>query len=1048
MPKIEKEFRLQDHLYLTKYLANKLGIKQIGDIQEFKDVEEGFSSEGTSYMFDELLSRPGRKISEDSLRKYDSNIRGFLGRLKRKRGQQFSLRYYQYLALLFSEIYLDLYFKNPVDLLNDLNDWIAKVNPYEGFSKYDLKKIAYWMATGSGKTLIMHVNYWQFQEYNKGSHKLEYDNIILVTSNDRMSQQHVNDLNQSGIPAQLFDGTRQGYFKRSKDVVKVISIHKLKLPEDKKGEGVTIDISTFGTKNLVFVDEGHKGNKSEDRKWKRTREQLAEDGFTWEYSATFGQIITNEKQESFKEYSKSIIFDYSYKYFFEDGYGKNFHILNLDSRKFLDTQVPKLLLADTISFYEQIKVYKNTEEIDEYNIEKPLWIFVGSKVRGLESDVLTVVKFLSSILNKDKEKLTQETQEILNGKSGILRPDRRDVFTRAYPEKNLVYLREKNISAEEVYEGIFNEIFHLSPGSMGKKLHLSDIKNAEGEIGLKAGASNKYFGVINIGNKRGFLKTVKKDVKDVIIESDTINESLFMKINEKTSLTILIGAKKFIEGWNSWRVSNMSLMNVGKREGPQIIQLFGRGVRLKGKNHSLKRSKFLPPPHPKHVDILETLNVYGVKANYMDQFREVIQKEDVPSYTLELPTKILEPFPEDLQIPCIPEDWSFQQKLINFVTEDEIIVKIDLLPKVKEIDSRTAEHLGPTVDRTSKAIKKEILDLLDWNDLYHLILEHKNERELYNMAITIDSLKRILYEERYLLLCEDELVNPQSFEQLERTKEVVVLILKKYIDIFYGRKRNAAEKSHIQLRPLSQKDENLLKVYAIQINSDDKQLLNYVKKLVNSKDIYRSSKEIKLIGDFRTYIQKSPTTFKNAYFSGHLYQPLLVKQNREKIVTIPTGLNEGETKFVEDLNFYLEQNSIPEKNIYLLRNLTRSRGVGFYETHSFYPDFIMWIKQDQKQKIIFIDPKGITRLGLDHPKLKLHEYLRDQLQQEIGNPNIKLDAFIISVTPWKTTNEMNEQTISIDKYAQEKHLLFQKKDTGISNPNYIDSLFKISMMNN
>jgi ABC-type proline/glycine betaine transport system ATPase subunit len=45
-------------------------------------------------------------------------------------------------------------------------------------------------STGSGKTHIMHMNYWQFQAYNSGPHKLDYDNIILVTSDDNMSQQH------------------------------------------------------------------------------------------------------------------------------------------------------------------------------------------------------------------------------------------------------------------------------------------------------------------------------------------------------------------------------------------------------------------------------------------------------------------------------------------------------------------------------------------------------------------------------------------------------------------------------------------------------------------------------------------------------------------------------------------------------------------------------------------------------------------------------------------------------------------------------------------
>jgi hypothetical protein len=36
--------------------------------------------------------------------------------------------------------------------------------------------------------------------------------------------------------------------------------------------------------------------------------------------------------------------------------------------------------------------------------------------------------------------------------------------------------------------------------------------------------------------------------------------------------------------------------------------------------------------------------------------------------------------------------------------------------------------------------------------------------------------------------------------------------------------------------------------------------------------------------------------------------------------------------------------------------------------------------------------------GLDDPKLKLHEYLREQIEKEVGKPNIRLDAFVVSVS--------------------------------------------------
>ncbi|MFH4377282.1 hypothetical protein WAJ76_21410, partial [Acinetobacter baumannii] len=73
--------------------------------------------------------------------------------------------------------------------------------------------------------------------------------------------------------------------------------------------------------------------------------------------------------------------------------------------------------------------------------------------------------------------------------------------------------------------------------------------------------------------------------------TDEFAESLFPTLNDDNSEThLLIGSRKFTEGWSSWRVSTMGLLNMGSGEGAQIIQLFGRGVRLKGENFSLKRT--------------------------------------------------------------------------------------------------------------------------------------------------------------------------------------------------------------------------------------------------------------------------------------------------------------------------------------------------------------------------------------------------------------------------------------------------------------------------
>jgi hypothetical protein len=100
-------------------------------------------------------------------------------------------------------------------------------------------------------------------------------------------------------------------------------------------------------------------------------------------------------------------------------------------------------------------------------------------------------------------------------------------------------------------------------------------------VALRLGAENEPFGVINVGDDAKLVKLCEENGLET--GEREFSGSLFHTINKPHStVNVLIGSKKFTEGWSSWRVSTMGLMNVGKGEGAQIIQLFGRGVRLKG----------------------------------------------------------------------------------------------------------------------------------------------------------------------------------------------------------------------------------------------------------------------------------------------------------------------------------------------------------------------------------------------------------------------------------------------------------------------------------
>jgi hypothetical protein len=137
-----------------------------------------------------------------------------------------------------------------------------------------------------------------------------------------------------------------------------------------------VGVDAFGPNNLLFVDEGHRGASGEV--WRALRQRVAERGFTFEYSATFGQIVNgatpdSKRNELLQEYGKAILFDYSYPHFWEDGYGKDYWVVNL--RDDTDTFNEWMILANLLSFFEQLLVYDEHGDLYQpYAIERPLLV--------------------------------------------------------------------------------------------------------------------------------------------------------------------------------------------------------------------------------------------------------------------------------------------------------------------------------------------------------------------------------------------------------------------------------------------------------------------------------------------------------------------------------------------------------------------------------------------------------------------------------------------------------------------------------------------------
>lgn len=75
------------------------------------------------------------------------------------------------------------------------------------------------------------------------------------------------------------------------------------------------------------------------------------------------------------------------------------------------------------------------------------------------------------------------------------------------------------------------------------------------------------------------------------------------------------------------------------------------------------------------------------------------------------------------------------------------------------------------------------------------------------------------------------------------------------------------------------------------------------------------------------------------------------------------------------------------------------------------------------------------------------QYLKDQIQKELGNPNVKLDAFIVSVTPYRLATKTHGKYITLENFEKNKHVLFQNIEEGIPNTSYVERLFEIATLN-
>lgn len=1052
MAKQKKNLTLNDALILHRFLLHQFGVTKFEALAEhLKSAHlEGLDENNVSMLHHELVARlfGNVRLPKQLLFEYDQNIVGHTLAISEHRDAPIRWKYFQYLGLLFTEIYLDKYFRDKEGLLLELNQFVDKFNdPFNvevpnkefvapHFRLEELNKIAFWQATGSGKTLLMHVNIRQFQHYAK-KHGVVKDisKVLLVTPNEGLTEQHLREFKESGIPAEVFS-KRSSSEMYAGQFVEVIEITKL---ADESGDK-TVAVEFFEGNNLVLIDEGHRG--VDGNQWKTRRDSLSQAGFAFEYSATFGQAVsaaTTGKTGLMEEYGKSILFDYSYRYFYHDGYGKDYHILNIKEDG-NEEFVRKYLTGSLLSFYQQQLICRDNPHMAEhYKLEKPLWIFVGGSVtKSLSSkdasDVITIIKFFTEFI-KDSTTSKDHLQQILSGRDGLLDNDNVSIFYNAF-----TYVNGKRMGSDELYLDILKTVFNVA--NPGANVYLDNLKGATGELGIRLGDTEAYFGVVNVGEDAKLHKLcMEHGIEGMDKDFST---SLFQGINQKDStINLLIGSKKFTEGWSSWRVSTMGLMNIGRGEGSQIIQLFGRGVRLKGFGMSLKRSAALDnfqrpnEPIPNFIPALETLNIFGIRADYMQQFKQLLEDEGLPSNdgkfeTFTIPVMPTENLEENkLKVVRVKDGIDFKKdkdtkKTRELVLRQEYIhelppVRLDWYPKVQVLDSKQKANLAGAIAQESHKLAHRNLAFINWEQVWFELQKFKYERTWYNLSIPKSALPEIMADDRwYELSIPEEELKLKSYRQTRIWQEITTALLKNYTARYYNYHKQQYLSEFLEVRPLRADDPNFIGEYQVQVEHMQPQIIQNLRKL--AEDI--QNKTVQQRYDLGQH-------FSMFEFMHHLYKPLLFMDERKYpggIIRVqPVALNPGEKQFVDDLQRFYEASPefFKERKLFLLRNTSR-KGIGYFETQNFYPDFILWLMEGEKQYIAFIDPKGLGRIqGFDSPKIHFHKTVKEKIEPQLNDPLISLHSFIFSNTSfqdvkfWAPTETM--------EYFNRHNVYFQKQ---------------------
>ncbi|GHP87118.1 helicase [Helicobacter pylori] len=819
--------------------------------------------------------------------------------------------------------------------LNDLLKNSFKVE--NGCMKFEnfINRLAFYMATGSGKTIVI-IKLVELLSVAMGMGLIPKKNIMFFSANENLIKQFEKEIEKYNRGK---DFSKQIDFKNLKKVthkdfhrapkdsfIKQIALfyYRADLMSDEESKENLLNYKDYwdNGENYVILDEAHKGNKSESKR-QAIFSLLSLKGFLFNFSATFTEesdLITAVYNLSVGEWVKL-------------GYGKESVLLkknNLSAFKDLNDREKEIALLKALLLLGMQKRYKT-----EGYFYDPLMLVFTHSVNVKNSDAEIFFKTLARVIEND------DGNDFVKAKEDLLEEikDPEFLFSANKDKGYKVKVFKEGLKSMD-FKGLKEEVFYASNG------HIEVIINPKNnqEIAFKLNTSDKVFCLIKIGDITEWICEKLKSVKVVSKNLSFKEESYFSQI-DRSSINILVGSRTFETGWDSTRPSVILFLNIGLDDDAKklVKQSFGRGVRIESVKNQRQRLAYLDIDEAIKKDLkpnaamLETLFVIPTNHASLEAILK-IQKESenrgenrgswreiklektpikhtlfVPCYRKE-PTSILELSP-NASFKMSEKNFKDLKEYFNLMSEKHFILKHEIY---------NPKDYTQLKDMIQKAHFKKV-STWHYKDLDYMISEIKGK--LYpNQKVPKDEFNA---------LDSEKIVHFKRIKVKADKQEALIKTIQEV-------------KEHAPYDAEEHKQDKIFKV-------DDAELLklkeHYYTPLIKAKDCDWLKHVVKV---------KSEIDF------------LQELQDQETTKTLQANYDFWAFSKIDE---HLDNLFIPYINDAAER--------------CFFPDFIFWLQKGDTQIICFIDPKGSKHTDYEH-KADAYKLFKNKIFNPKNDPHCKI----------------------------------------------------------